>query len=127
MIVLQKISATVEHGKKLGRKLGFPTANLYVTEDLDIGFGVYVVEIQYQGQNYYGVANYGLRPTIGDNIKAIEVFIFDFNQNLYNQIIDVSFLNKIRNEQKFNSIELLKQQIQNDVNIAHEYITQCGF
>lgn len=122
MTILQKYSASVEEGNKLGRKLGFPTANLYLTDNLSIEFGVYVVMIRYREQTLYGVANYGLRPTINDNKKTIEVFIFDFNQDLYNQQIEVNFIHKIRSEKTFSSIEQLQLQIGKDADFARKFI-----
>lgn len=122
MAILQKYKAIVEHGKKLGRKLGFPTANIYLTSNLQIKYGVYVVKIIIKNETHYGVANYGIKPTIGDNIKAIEVHIFDFNKLIYNQEIEIIFIKQIRDEIKFDSIELLKQQIAKDSSFALEYL-----
>lgn len=108
----------VVEGEKLGRQLGFKTANLIYPDNLvEIGRGVYTVQIQYRGQIYDGIANYGLRPTISDNSKPVlEVHILNFDEDIYGEKIKVNFIKKIRDEKKFNSLDELKSQIQKDVN-----------
>lgn len=111
------LEETVIMGEQLGRELGFKTANLVYPYNLvEIGCGVYKVNVEYDGQTYLGVANYGLRPTIDGNKKpALEVHILNFDKNIYNQNIKVTFLKKIREEKKFDSLEELKSQIKKDV------------
>ncbi len=108
-----KINGKVIHGQKLGRTIGFRTANLiYPNELVDIPFGVYEVMTQY-GK---GITNFGIRPTVSASQKAVaETYILDFNQDIYNQNLQVEFLNMIRKEQKFNSINELKKQIKIDI------------
>lgn len=114
------LEETVVQGQFLGRELGFKTANLIYPDNLvEIGYGVYKVEVEHEGQIYKGVANYGVRPTIDNYEKPIlEVHILDFDQNIYNQQIKVTFLKKIREEKKFDSIDELKSQIQRDITSA---------
>jgi len=108
-----KISGIVIEGQKLGRTLGFRTANVeYPTELVDIPFGVYKVETQY-GK---GIANFGIRPTVTNKSKPVlETHIIDFDKDIYGETLQVKFMDMIRKEQKFNSIEELKLQIQSDI------------
>ena len=114
------LEETVVHGQQLGRKIGFKTANLIYSDNLvQIGRGVYKVSVEYNGEMFKGIANYGLRPTVGDNEKpALEVHILDFDREIYGESIKVTFFKKIRDEKKFDSIEELKSQIETDINIA---------
>jgi len=111
------LEETVVEGKKLGRQLGFKTANLIYPDDLvNIGRGVYKVKVEHNGYAYDGIANYGLRPTVETAEKsALEVHILDFDQDIYGEKIKVTFLKKIREEKKFNSLEELKLQINKDI------------
>lgn len=111
------LDETVVQGEQLGRELGFKTANLIYPDNLvEIGRGVYEVEVEHDGQTYRGVANYGIRPTV-ENIEkpVLEVHMLDFDKNIYNQEIKVTFLKKIREEKKFGSKDELKAQIKQDV------------
>lgn len=108
-----QISGVVVEGQKIGRTLGFRTANIdYPTELVDIPFGVYEVKTQY-GK---GIANFGFRPTISNEYKAVlETHILDFSDDIYGETINIDFIRMLRPEQKFTSIEALKQQIQADI------------
>lgn len=107
----------VVEGDKIGRQIGFKTANLIYPENLiDIGRGVYKVSVDYNGQIYDGIANYGLRPTVSNNGKAVlEVHILNFDKEIYGENIKVTFFKKIRDEKKFNSLDELKLQIKEDI------------
>lgn len=107
----------VVEGQKLGRQLGFKTANLIYPDNLvEIGRGVYKVKVNYKGETFEGIANYGLRPTVINTDKAtLEVHILNFNQDIYGEEIKVTFIKKIRDEKKFESLEELKNQIQVDI------------
>ena len=107
------ITGKVIEGQKLGRKLGFKTANLiYPAEIVNIPFGVYEVKTPY-GK---GITNFGTRPTIKKKKKAVlETHILDFDKNIYGEEIRVEFLNMLRAEQKFNSVDELKKQISQDI------------
>jgi riboflavin kinase/FMN adenylyltransferase len=104
-------------GFKIGRKIGFPTANLQVedTEKQIPDLGVYAVKIHFAGKEYAGMLNIGNRPTLenGNNI-SIEAHIFNFDNNVYDQTLRVEFLRKIRDEKKFESIEELIEQLEKD-------------
>ena len=105
------ISSTVIKGAQLGRKLGFPTANLKYPQDIiKIPYGVYKIRVL----NKIAVMNWGIKPTIGSE-EIIEIHIPNFQDNLYDQNLEIEILNKIRNEIKFNSLEELKVQIEKDV------------
>ena len=107
------LNGTVVEGQKIGRTLGFRTANiLYPPELVDIPFGVYEVETNY-GK---GIANFGIRPTISDTKKAVlEIHILDFDQDIYGENLNVKFIRMIRKEQKFSSADELKFQINKDI------------
>lgn len=111
------LEETVVEGEKLGRQIGFKTANLYYPNDLvEIGRGVYKANIEYNGNVYSGIANYGIRPTVSTGEKAVlEVHILDFDKDIYGEKIKVSFLKKIREEKRFNSLDELKAQIAQDI------------
>lgn len=107
----------VVKGEQLGRKLGFKTANLIYPDNLiEVARGVYKVQVEVEGKLYSGIANYGLRPTVSEKDKPVlEVHIFDFDKDIYEENIKVTFLKKIRDEKKFDSLEELKSQIIQDI------------
>jgi riboflavin kinase/FMN adenylyltransferase len=76
----------------------------------------------HQGSNYKGIANMGVRPTVGGEQPVLEVHLFDFNQDIYGQRIDVEFKFKIRDEKKFESLDFLKEQIQKDISLAKKLL-----
>ncbi|MCH9770275.1 MAG: bifunctional riboflavin kinase/FAD synthetase, partial [Gammaproteobacteria bacterium] len=105
----------VVHGDKLGRKLGFPTANLYLHRQLVPVHGVYAVRIKgINNEVYYGAANVGTRPAVNGTRVLLEVYIFDFDQDIYGQQIQVEFLHKLREEKPYNSLEALTEAIKQD-------------
>lgn len=119
------ISAHVAHGDKRGRQLGFPTANLYLRRKKMPITGVFVVEVEgLESQNLPGVANVGVRPTVGGTIPCLEVHLFDFDQEIYGCRIGVNFLHKLREEKKFASIDFLRDQINLDVDTAKRFFKQ---
>lgn len=107
----------VIEGQQLARTLGFNTANLLFPEGiLEIPNGVYAVEVNVDNKNYIGIANYGTKPTVtNDTKKILEVHIMNFDKDIYGKIIKVSFLDKIRDEKKFDSLNQLKEQITKDI------------
>ncbi|MCD6047995.1 MAG: riboflavin biosynthesis protein RibF [Gammaproteobacteria bacterium] len=119
------ISGKVGHGAKRGRLLDFPTANIALTRKRSPVHGVYVVAVQLpSGEKMYGVANVGVRPTVATEAAwFLEVFLFTHQNdlNLYAQRIQVTFLHKLRDEKRFDSLDALKFQIQKDVDEALEY------
>lgn len=116
------IQGRVIHGNKLARQLGFPTANIRLHRKQPALHGVYFVRVknQCQNQQYEGIANIGLRPTINGKTAVLEVNIFDFDQNIYGQYLEVEFVEKIRNEVKFESLAALQSQIEQDICIAKQ-------
>lgn len=118
------LTGTITEGKRLGRTIGFPTANLKIDEDYKLIplNGVYVVKSVLNQETHFGIMNIGYNPTVGNDRLSIEIHFLDFNSNLYNQKIAVSILHYIRPEQKFDSIELLKEQIEKDKNSAIAYL-----
>lgn len=111
------LEETVIEGEKIGRTLGFKTANLiYPNTLVEIGRGVYKVKVEHEGQTYNGIANYGRRPTVSNaDLSILEVHILNFDKEIYGEQIKVSFLKKIREEKKFDSLDELKTQIQSDI------------
>lgn len=110
------ISGTIIHGAGRGKDLGFPTANINPDETDKIipKDGVYAVYARVRGVRYSGMVNIGNNPTFADNRKAIEVNIFDFSGDLYNTEVVIDFIERIRDEQKFDSVESLVKQIRKD-------------
>ena len=111
-----RLSGKVIRGKKIGRTIGFPTANLQTKEDYKLlpCDGVFFIKTQYNGSCYYGMMNVGFRPTLEGEERSFEVHLFDFNQDLYGEILQVDLLELIRKEKKFASLEELKAQLQED-------------
>lgn len=112
------IFGTVHGGQQLGRKLGYPTANIVPNEHYKLipSMGVYACRVLVMGKQYGGMLNVGVRPTIGrvNEKPTIEVHILDFNQNIYSEEIELIFVKKIRDEQKFKDVNVLKDQLQQD-------------
>ena len=106
-------------GNRLGRTIGFPTANMQLYEPLKLvpGNGVYFVKVETLGREFYGMCNIGCRPTVGEgNARTIETNIFGFDEDIYGLDIKVTFVRKIRDEVKFESMEALRQQLECDRN-----------
>lgn len=112
------ISGKVIHGAQLGRKLGFPTANVHMRHERPALTGVYAVKLD--GLN--GVANLGVRPTISGVPKLLlEVHLFDFDGDLYDKHVHVEFFHKIRDEMKFDGMDALRAQIAKDAKVARSF------
>jgi riboflavin kinase/FMN adenylyltransferase len=119
------LSGKVIKGAMRGRELGFPTANLKVTESNKLipAQGVYAVESIVGNKNYNGIMNIGLRPTFEERIEpVIEVHIFDFNSDIYSNEIKIGFIDRIRDEKQFNSKDELIEQIKMDIEKAYSLI-----
>ena len=116
------IDGEVVVGNRLGRTLGFPTSNLVISPDMVTPpNGVYVTYCTYNGHRYPSVTNVGHKPTIGQYEKNVETHIFNFDKELYGKHINVEFLQKTRDEVKFDSVEELSEQILRDCRDAREY------
>ncbi len=121
-----RIHGEVQRGRQRGGKeVGFPTANLKVSEDdLCPKKGVYVTQVIYNGKVYGGVSNIGYNPTFGENKLVAETHIFDFNDDIYGQPIKIKLLRHIRGEVKFNSVKELSARIRKDIEIAHKVLAE---
>ncbi|WP_062061714.1 bifunctional riboflavin kinase/FAD synthetase [Aquimarina longa] len=118
------LTGIVVKGKKLGRKLGYPTANLYIKEAYKLipKNGVYIVKSSIDGQIYYGMMNIGVNPTVNGTQQTIETHFFDTSFNLYDKKIQIEMLKRIRDEKKFDSIEELQEAMQQDEDYSRDYI-----
>jgi riboflavin kinase/FMN adenylyltransferase len=116
----------VSKGKQLGRTIGYPTANIKIEESYKLipSNGVYIAKSIIDGKTVFGMMNIGTRPTVDGVTQTIEIHFFDFNQDLYNQKITVSLLKRMRAEQKFESLEALKNQLGIDKTTAQNYFNQ---
>jgi len=109
------IKGKVISGDKRGREIGFPTANMEVQDFMEIKFGVYAVKIEIEGYIYNGISNYGIRPTFDGEKLLLETYLFDFSKDIYGMDIVVSFVEFIRDEKRFDSVDELKKQIDLDI------------
>ncbi|KGL60088.1 MULTISPECIES: bifunctional riboflavin kinase/FAD synthetase [unclassified Polaribacter] len=118
------LTGTVVNGKKLGGKIGYPTANIDVKETYKLipKTGVYVVKSSIGRKTVFGMMNIGNRPTINGNHQTIEIHFFDFNKDLYHKNLTIELLYFLRDEQKFDTIEFLVHQLKKDEEIARNYI-----
>lgn len=108
-------SGVVQRGNQLGRTIGFATANIEAPDVDPQSFGVYVCTVTFNsGKSFPGVCNLGVRPTVGSPVPLLEVHIFDFSDDIYNESISVDLGQKLRAEQRFDTFELLKSQLQLD-------------
>ncbi len=121
------LKGKVVHGEKRGRQLGFPTANLDLPEDILVpANGVYAVEVVMGEERFSGVANIGVKPTFHRDSRRrnVEVFVFDFQRDIYDREIEVIFLERIRGEKAFNSSDELLNQIKADIEKARSILNQ---
>ena len=120
------LTGTVVKGKQLGRTINFPTANLNIKENYKLipQNGVYIVESTINQKTVFGMMNIGFNPTVKGQNQSIEIHYFDFDADLYGQKIRVSILQRIRSEQKFESVDLLKAQLEKDKKSAHHYLNK---
>jgi len=118
------ILGTVIRGDDLGKKIGFPTANLSAHSEQFPPDGVYAAEAWLEDVKHYGVVNLGCRPTVSSDKsnRVLEIHLFDFNREIYGQDLEVRFVRYLRPEKKFESVEALKQQIAADVQQARQLI-----
>lgn len=117
-----RMSGRVAHGEKLGRQLGFPTANIHIHRKATPLQGIFVVEVfGIEGEPLPAVASIGSRPTVDGRRIILEVYIFDFDRDIYGQHLQISFIHKLRDEWRFATLEALQAQIAKDVAEAREY------
>ena len=117
-----KIFGIVQEGRRLGRTIGFPTANLYLDGLVHPRYGVYAVNVECNGERYSGVANFGRRPTVGSDKPLLEVHIIGFSSDVYDTRISVEFIEFIRPEKKFENVDALTEQIALDRKRASEIL-----
>ena len=115
-------SGKVVYGSQLGREIGVPTANIWIPKQKLPISGVYAVRCMVNNAKYLGIANMGIRPTVGGKRPVLETHIFDFEKDIYGRRITVQFIEKIRDEVKFDSIDLLKSQIKKDIEEAKKIL-----
>lgn len=110
------ITGTIVSGEQLGTQLGFPTANILIQEDYKLipKNGAYLIKATVHQQSHWGMLNIGNRPTVSGKNQTIEAHLFDFNADIYNETIKIEFLTFLRDEQKFDDIEALKAQLNQD-------------
>ena len=117
------VQGAVKHGNRIGRTIGIPTINLIPSEEkLLPPFGVYVTEVYIEEKKYHGVTNVGCKPTIkGDHPVGVETHLLDFKEDVYDQVVTVEFLKRVRPEKKFGGMEELKEQMVNDIAFARNF------
>lgn len=108
------VEGEVIHGRKLGRTLGFPTANIALGPAFKLRHGIYAVRFRVEGREYGGVANFGSRPTVDNGPPLLEVFVFDFSGDLYGRTVEVDFVAFLRPEEKFDGLDALTVQMRQD-------------
>jgi riboflavin kinase / FMN adenylyltransferase len=108
------IAGCVVGGQRLGRTLGFPTANIVPDPSCRLRHGIYAVRVEVDGEVYDGVASFGRRPTVDDGPPLLEVFLFDFDRDIYGKLVDVTFIEWLRAEERFDGLESLRAQIARD-------------
>ena len=118
------ITGTVAKGKQMGRTIGFPTANIHIAEDYKLipENGVYIVQSQIADAPVFGMMNIGFNPTVNGTVQTIEIHFFDFDKDIYNQKITIEILQRIRAEQKFESLDGLKSQLTLDKETSLAFI-----
>ncbi len=118
------LSAQVVGGQHLARKLGFPTINMIPDKELVLPKnGVYVTSVSFDGEQRYGITNVGMRPTVDTHVLCAETHLFDFDGDLYDKRITVKFLEFIRKETKFPSVEEMAKQVRKDIETAKKYLS----
>lgn len=122
------ITGIVVEGNKIGRTIGYPTANIEIQDEFKLiaAGGVYYCKIELEGKSYQGMGNIGTRPTVGINGLVTEVHIFNFNRNIYGKEITIFFLDRIRDEHKFSNLEELAAQLRKDEQTIHELMKREG-
>jgi len=120
------LTGEVVKGKQLGRTIGFPTANIQIKEDYKLipKNGVYAVKTFIGQKEVFGMMNIGFNPTVNGQKQTIEVNLFDFDADIYGEKLEISLLKYLREEQKFGSVDLLKEQLYQDKKTALEFVSQ---
>lgn len=117
-----RMCGRVAHGDKIGRTIGIPTANIHLHRKVSPVQGIYVVEVfGLQGEPVPGVASVGTRPTVGGTRALLEIHLFDFKQDIYGRYLNIDFLHKLRDEEKFDSLDEMKVRINQDMDEARAW------
>lgn len=117
------LSGEIIDGKKLGRTIGFPTANMLIPEEMTVPKdGVYLTKTYINGNGYYGITDIGTKPTVGKHSRGTETYIFDFESEIYGETVKIELLEYLRGEQKFDSVDELIKQISADAEKAKNII-----
>ena len=116
------MTGKIVEGQKKARKINFPTANMEPDNHILPKKGVYCVEVVYSGKKYFGISNFGVRPTVDGSKLLLETHIFNFDEEIYGKELTVRFLTFIRSEQKFGNFDLLTEQIKKDIETAKDYL-----
>ena len=122
---MQIVEGVVIGGNRLGRKLGFPTANIAIDERLDIENGVYSSRVFVEGESYVAMTNVGVRPSVDGSKRLLETHLFGFEGLLYGLTLRVELYDKIRDEKRVDSVDELRQQIEKDSNKIKELMANC--
>lgn len=122
-----RVTGRVQHGQKMGRKLGSPTANVRMHKYPCPMHGVYAVRADVRSAQYPGVCNVGIRPTLNGVRPVLEVHLLDYSGELYGEVLSVDFLHPIRAERRFENLEALKVQIQLDIAAARDWFGATNF
>jgi riboflavin kinase/FMN adenylyltransferase len=119
------VTGEVVHGDKRGRELGFPTANLRLDPACGLAHGIYAVRVGIGAKRYDGVANFGRRPMFDSGVVLLEVFLFDFDRDIYGETIDVAFIHRIRPEMSFPSVADLVRRMDEDCGLARAALARA--
>ena len=122
------LSGNVVKGNKLGRTIGFPTANIQISENYKLipKNGAYIVTAIVNNKTVFGMLNIGIKPTLGENLMSIEVHLLDFSEDIYGQKMQVNVVERLRGEHKFESLEALKSQLEIDKKNTIQYFQNCN-
>jgi riboflavin kinase / FMN adenylyltransferase len=113
-----RVAGVVRGGAKRGTGMGYPTANTPLLPGTALAHGIYAVRVYVDGKRYHGAAYLGTRPTFDDGAAVLETFLFDFDQDLYGQTIEIEFVGFVRGDRKFESIAALVKQMDADCETA---------
>lgn len=116
-MALAQVHKEVIHGARLGRTLGFPTANMDVADRVDLENGVYFSTVEIDGVNYKAMSNVGVRPSVDGKTRLLETFVLDYSGDLYGRMLTVQLHRKIRDERKFSSLQALQAQLETDLEL----------
>jgi riboflavin kinase/FMN adenylyltransferase len=120
-----RVTGTVTGGAKRGTRLGFPTANIVLSPATALAHGIYAVRVRIDGNTHPGAAYLGTRPTFDDGAPVLEVFLLDFDDDLYGREVAVDFVAHIRGDRRFESVEALQAQMQADCDRARLLLAEA--